>query len=156
MARKFILTVDLDNDAFADDAASELSLILYETARHVADGITTANIRDVNGNTVGMTTITDDAETETDQRAWRELHFTPFTPDENTGQPPDGTVYLFNMPDGTNFTDRDGHLVFTKVSDGPMQGACLVRQGQYHAYWMGDQIFRPIDSGATGTDNDGA
>lgn len=53
MVRKFIVTVDLDNAAFAEDAASELSLVLYETARRVADGVTTANIRDVNGNTVG-------------------------------------------------------------------------------------------------------
>lgn len=125
----------------------------YEmTVRFVADdeqaGKLADAIYDLAGAMVDNVTV-DDPELQDDDRDnpvpdWREFEFTPFVADENTGQPPEGTVYLFNMRDGTAFTDKDERR-FTKVSDGPQQGACVVRQGDFFAHWAGDQIFRPVD-----------
>jgi len=58
---KFTLTIDLSNDAFADDYRFELTAILHNLARRVMDGHLNAHgsrtIFDQNGNDVGRAKV---------------------------------------------------------------------------------------------------
>ena len=49
----FTLTIDTDNDAFADDPQAEIARILRKVARRVACGEDTGRCMDANGNGVG-------------------------------------------------------------------------------------------------------
>ena len=54
---KFTLEIELDNDAFADDADMEIARLLRDAAKRVNGGLLGRRgemlLRDVNGNTVG-------------------------------------------------------------------------------------------------------
>lgn len=54
------LSMELGNDAFADDAASEVARILRVLADRIEQGLPDEPIRlrDINGNTVGQALIT--------------------------------------------------------------------------------------------------
>lgn len=58
------ITIDMDNDAFADDNGRETSRILRELSSRVKDWTLEAGdykkIRDINGNTVGSLSVSDD------------------------------------------------------------------------------------------------
>jgi hypothetical protein len=49
----FILNIECNNAAFADDLAGELSAIIGRCAETVAEGVFAGTLRDVNGNRVG-------------------------------------------------------------------------------------------------------
>ena len=53
MSQRFVLIIDIENDAFADEPMTEVSRILRATAERIEDGGIEATIRDLNGNTVG-------------------------------------------------------------------------------------------------------
>ncbi len=67
------ITINTDNEAFADGPETEVARILANYARQLADGLTNVELascltsangvrttlRDINGNTVGQVTITD-------------------------------------------------------------------------------------------------
>lgn len=55
---RFVLTMDTDNDAFADGALPEVARILTDVARRVGEGSSAGTCRDINGNTVGEFTFT--------------------------------------------------------------------------------------------------
>lgn len=54
---KFTLEIELDNDAFTDDADMEIARLLRDAAKRVNGGLLGRRgkmlLRDVNGNTVG-------------------------------------------------------------------------------------------------------
>ncbi len=57
----FKLTIQTDNEAFADDSAGEISRILAELAAKLGPGMLagqTGKLRDINGNTVGEWRLT--------------------------------------------------------------------------------------------------
>ena len=68
------ITLNTDNAAFEDDPGAEVARILRRLANDLAlqcqDG--TTNLRDVNGNKVGICEIVDDSEpmSEEDKAAW--------------------------------------------------------------------------------------
>lgn len=62
--------------------------------------------------------------------------------DENTGLPPEGTCYLFDVPDYCQVEDGNGNR-FRKMGYGFVQGSVIVRdryRTMYQAY--GDTIVR--------------
>lgn len=56
---------------------------------------------------------------------------------------PDG-IRLDRLRDGTRFQDRRG-IVFTKVADGPVQSACVIRDSEgYFAQWDNGTTVDPL------------
>ncbi len=56
------ITINTDNAAFEDNAETEVARTLANSARNLADGLTTiilgaTKLRDINGNTVGAVEI---------------------------------------------------------------------------------------------------
>lgn len=76
-----------------------------------------------------------------DDSRWAEFDFEPFRPDPDTGEKPPKTDYLFNVPDGATVRDALGGF-FIKITDGPVQGAVVVRRGDLFAQFAGDQLFQ--------------
>lgn len=58
-SKKFLLEIDLGNDAFDPDPADELGRILTKVTAKIMNGSVTGKIYDVNGNHVGGYVITD-------------------------------------------------------------------------------------------------
>ena len=56
---KFVINIECDNAAFAEDPEYEVSRILREVAKQVEDGFVTIYLRDTNGNPVGMAEFTE-------------------------------------------------------------------------------------------------
>jgi hypothetical protein len=64
-----------------------------------------------------------------------EVELTPFRPDGDTGENPEGTVRLDGLENGALFEDEQGNL-FNIVSQGPMQGSTeIVDDEETHAYY---------------------
>lgn len=79
-----------------------------------------------------------------DDSRWTEIAFDWMRTDQDTGQKPEGTEYLFHVEDGAEFEDGAGRR-FVKQSDGPVQGACVVTDSEgFFAQLGGESIVRPI------------
>lgn len=50
---RFIMQVDMDNDAFQEHPATELARLLLAVQEDVCAGVDSDTLMDVNGNTVG-------------------------------------------------------------------------------------------------------
>jgi hypothetical protein len=63
-----------------------------------------------------------------DDSRWTQFDFGWIRKDENTGQPPEGTEYLCNLPNGARFTDSNGQTYY-KAHNGPTQSSCTITNG---------------------------
>ena len=59
---RFTMTIDTDNDAFAEDPQAEVARILRRVARTVVAGSDGGRCMDINGNAVGSWEFTPDAK----------------------------------------------------------------------------------------------
>ena len=57
--RRFTLEIETENDAFKDNEAYAVTLLLRQTAELVNHKQTSGKIRDLNGNTVGRWSFSD-------------------------------------------------------------------------------------------------
>lgn len=53
----FKLTIEMGNEAFADDPNEELARLLERAAKRLRDGYAEDTLRDANGNTVGKWSV---------------------------------------------------------------------------------------------------
>lgn len=81
-----------------------------------------------------------------DDAQWSELPFHPYAEDPEGRPRAGGVKYLFNFSDGELIADSEGN-VFQKEADGPVQGACVVWDGEHFAQFDGGSLFRPADRG---------
>ena len=74
-------------------------------------------------------------QTDEGEPRFGEIELTPFRPDGDTGEKPEGTVRLDDLENGALFEDAQGNL-FNIVSQGPTQGSTeIVDDEETHAYY---------------------